>query len=161
MITPKMQPDLYRKIREKCRDLGVLVHALNGVSDHVHLVCSVPPTLALSEVAQGVKGSSSFHINHMIPSPGHLDWQEGYNALTFRGSELAVVTLYVDRQAERHARDKLSLTLERCGDEFEPSPAAANVIRETPSAGYMSSADDWDIPRLDDIAEQSFKASRS
>jgi putative transposase len=54
---------------------GVIVHKINGTSDHVHLAVSVPPTLLISEWIGELKGSSAHHINHEICNRKVLEWQ--------------------------------------------------------------------------------------
>jgi putative transposase len=47
---------IYQTIRNKTDQLGGIVHALNGVSDHVHLVVTVPPVVSLSNLIGQIKG---------------------------------------------------------------------------------------------------------
>jgi putative transposase len=40
LIDAELEPHLYRQIRHKSEELKIWVHALNGISDHVHLACT-------------------------------------------------------------------------------------------------------------------------
>jgi hypothetical protein len=53
-----MQP-IYACIVDKVAEFKGIVHAVHGMSDHVHLVATVPPTVAISRFIGQVKGSSS------------------------------------------------------------------------------------------------------
>src|SRR5438105_1273658 len=89
MIDAEMEPHLYRYLRRKCESIGVLVHALNGMPDHVHLACTLPTTLAIADFLETIKGSSSHFVNHRPDSDGQFYWQSGYGALTFSKRDLA------------------------------------------------------------------------
>ncbi len=114
-ITPEIERDLHRRIRHLCK-AHVQIHALNGMPDHVHLVVTLPATLAPSVFIHDIKGASSHLINHLPQTGGCLYWQEGYGWLTFTQNDLPRIVCYVDRQKERHALGKLSPKLERAAD---------------------------------------------
>jgi putative transposase len=46
LIDSIIEPELYRAIAAKAKDMGGLVHALGGIEDHVHLAVSIPPKIA-------------------------------------------------------------------------------------------------------------------
>lgn len=115
-ITPDMEQHLYPFLRHKCSELRGQVYALNGMPDHVHLVCSVPPALSLAQFVERVKGASAHFINHAEALELRLYWQPGYGALTFAKRDLARVVAYVDQQKERHAAGTTSPKMERSTD---------------------------------------------
>lgn len=118
LISDDMGVHLYRFLRHKCEELGTKVHALNGVSDHVHLVASVPPRLALSEFMHDLKGASSHFINeNLTVLETRLYWQQGYGVLTFAKRELPWMVSYVDGQKARHRDRQLSSQLERISED--------------------------------------------
>jgi putative transposase len=94
----------YSVIVAKAAELGAIVHAIGGVADHVHLVVSIPPAIAIAKFIGQVKGVSSHFISHVWPETlGHFQWQEGYAAFTVSESNLPAVVSYVQQQAEHHA----------------------------------------------------------
>jgi len=48
--------------RMVCADLGVELVEFNGEADHVHLLVLYPPTLAISVLAQRVKGHTAYAV---------------------------------------------------------------------------------------------------
>ncbi len=80
-ITDEITRPLYRYIEQRCDDLRVHVHALNGLPDHVHLVVTLPATLSVSDFMEAVKGASPHYINHLPETQGCLYWQSGYGLL--------------------------------------------------------------------------------
>jgi len=122
-LVPKVEPLLHDYIRHKCAALRVVVHALNGMPDHLHLACSLPMTLAPSDFMEQVKGGSAHFINHHPDLRNNLQiclyWQPGCGALTYAKSELPRVVAYVDNQKRHHAEGSLWDKLERCDDGFK------------------------------------------
>jgi len=111
LITDENQPSIYAAIRAKATDLGGISHALNGLSDHVHLVVTVPPKISLAEFIGQVKGNSSHLAGRLNNEP--FAWQAEYGVLSVSESHLSVVVKYVVEQQQRHAQNKLNEQLER------------------------------------------------
>jgi len=63
LIAPEWARALHGAIAAKATRLGAFVHAVGGTEDHVHLVASVPPKVALSTFIGQVKGYSSRFVN--------------------------------------------------------------------------------------------------
>ena len=74
--------DLYRFIWGMLRERQSHLHRIGGVEDHVHILTSLHPTMALSDLIKEIKTASSAWIkgNHVFPGFDH--WQEGYGAFT-------------------------------------------------------------------------------
>ena len=117
---------LYRKARE----LGITIHQVGGVEDHIHVVASIPPRVAVAACLQQFKGASSYAVNSDLHHATRLRWQDGYGVLTLGESSLGRVIDYVRRQREHHATGELLPALEEC----EPSaPPGAGVPDATNS----------------------------
>ncbi len=112
-IDQRFERLLHRAIARKVVDLGGIAHAVGGTADHVHLVASVPPRIALSTFAGQVKGSSSHFVNHEI-QPGHkFAWQEEYGVVSFGERHLDWIVRYVQDQAQHHGQGTTVQRLER------------------------------------------------
>ena len=101
---------LSRILGGKAAELGVFVHTIGNVSDHVHLVVGIPPTLAVSECVGQLKGASSHALNHHAPP---FRWQEGYGAVTLCDEILGTVIAYVRNQKRHHRVGSVEDRLER------------------------------------------------
>ncbi|MEM8640653.1 MAG: IS200/IS605 family transposase [Cyanobacteria bacterium P01_G01_bin.54] len=114
LIQPEYEKGLYGYIKGKADALGCILHAIGGVEDHIHLVVSIPPKLAVSEFVRRVKGGSAHYINHLSEEPGILlKWQEGYGVFSLGGKQLERAKAYVNRQKEHHAQETILAALER------------------------------------------------
>jgi putative transposase len=117
-ITPALEPALHGYIRAKCSELGVTVHAVNGMPDHIHLACSLPTTLSVAAFAERIKGASSRFANTQLdagPTDAPFRWQPGYGVLTFSKRDLAAVVGYIDGQKAHHTAGDVRAALEDCG----------------------------------------------
>ncbi|HEY3448046.1 MAG TPA: IS200/IS605 family transposase [Myxococcales bacterium] len=113
LITLDLEQRLWAAVASKSKDLGCEVLAVGGMPDHVHLLTELPPTLPVSDLAQGVKGASAhLMVDELAPKSGFL-WQEGYGAFTLRKDEVAAVVRYIANQKELHLLGKLSKLMER------------------------------------------------
>lgn len=137
LLTPEIEPIVHNLLRTKAIGLGATVFALNGMEEHVHLVASIPPAIAVAKFIGQVKGTASTRFN----KGGHgatIYWQDEYGAFTFDGKRLPNYIAYVERQKEHHAQQTLFTVLERT----EGETAGLLYAREE-SAGYYVEDDEW------------------
>ncbi len=100
-------------ISAKCKELDYTLFAVNGTSDHLHVLLGLTPTMAAADVAKNLKGASSHYINHESELKESLYWQDGYGVITLREAEIAKVAKYIERQKKHHQTGRLSDLLER------------------------------------------------
>ncbi len=117
IITPEREKMFYGVLYKKAEELGVKIHAAGNIEDHVHVVLSIPPMIAVSECVRQIKGASSFAINHMDGSDGQFKWQGGYGALSVGERSLETVMKYAARQKDHHRDNKLIAVYERIDEE--------------------------------------------
>jgi putative transposase len=114
VLVDEVESRLHRYIRQRALQTdGVIVHAIGGVEDHIHLAVSVPPTLNISEWIGELKGASAHFINHEICNRKTLEWQTGYGVVSFGTKDLPWVVQYVRDQKEHHARGSIHDRMER------------------------------------------------
>ncbi len=107
---------VYTAIRRKADELGVEVHALGGTSDHVHVVLTVPPHLAVADCIRALKLASAQEVNRRLGQLTPLRWQRGYGVFTFGERSLPTVIEYVQRQEQLHATGETKPYYERVED---------------------------------------------
>ncbi len=125
LITAELEPTAYDYIRRKAMGLEGTVYALNGLADHVHLVVSIPPRIAVATFIGQVKGVTSSKINKDNPGAVPLYWQEEYGVFSFDEKRLPNFVGYVERQKHHHAEGRLYGVLERT-DEAAPVQVREN-----------------------------------
>ena len=94
-----------------------------GVTDHIHLLLSLPSTIAIARAIQIIKGNSSKWIHATIPRCESFEWQEGYGAFSLGISAIDDTQAYIENQAEHHRRrsfrEEFEAILKRHSIKFE------------------------------------------
>lgn len=105
VFTDAMLTYTEQTMREVCADLAVELVEFNGETDHVHLLVAYPPTLAISVLAQRLKGRTAYEVRREFTGAcvrarmrGHL-WSPSYFAVSCGGAPLSIIKQYIDRQA--------------------------------------------------------------
>ncbi len=97
--------------------------AINGFTDHVHLLVSLPPRMAISDLVRTLKANSSKWFHETFPSR-LFQWQEGYSVFTVSESNRERVVRYIEGQPDHHARvsfqDELIELLKKHHVEWDP-----------------------------------------
>jgi putative transposase len=84
--TKNRQPFLGEAIRERvfaylggiARENKMTALEIGGVADHVHLLLSIPASLAVSKAIQLIKGGSSHWLKDAFSDMTDFAWQDGY-----------------------------------------------------------------------------------
>jgi REP element-mobilizing transposase RayT len=84
-----------RKNRMKALTIG-------GVEDHVHLLLSIPSTMAIAKAIQLIKGGASAWVHEIFHEHRDFAWQEGYGAFSLGISQVDRTIAYIEFQAEHH-----------------------------------------------------------
>ena len=85
---------------KKCR-----LYRINGVEDHIHIVCDLHPLIALADLVKDIKVSSSIWIKARGIYPLFSNWAESYGAFTLSIREKDTIIKYVMNQQEHHKRE--------------------------------------------------------
>jgi putative transposase len=112
-ITPAREKMFYGVLYRKAEELDLKIHSAGNVEEHVHVVLSIPPKIAVADCVRHLKGASTFAINHMPGSDSKFRWQGGYGALTVGERSLEIVMEYAAKQKEHHRENKLIAVYER------------------------------------------------
>ncbi len=117
LITPTIEPTLYKFLIRKCGDQRSHCYAINGMPDHVHLIVSISHLVAAAVFIKNLKGSSSHFVTSEFGIP--FAWQGDYAAFTISERNLEAAMAYVQNQKTHHA-DGSTFPL------FEPPSASQN-----------------------------------
>jgi REP element-mobilizing transposase RayT len=95
-------PRMHAYLATICRHLGTQFVHVGGVSDHVHIVTSLPRTLSQTQLIEHIKKASSKWIKALDTRYHGFFWQRGYGAFSVSPSHLDSVLDYVNKQQEHH-----------------------------------------------------------
>ncbi|MCL2313284.1 MAG: IS200/IS605 family transposase [Firmicutes bacterium] len=95
---------LYQEIWGIIHNKGGRLYRINSVSDHVHLLFTMPPTIALSDFMKAIKASSSKIIKTKDGFEKFKAWGKGYAALSCNLRDKDVIIKYIINQQKHHKK---------------------------------------------------------
>src|SRR3974390_2073883 len=99
--------------------------------DHVHVLVDLQAKLAIDEIMQLLKGSSSHWINQSNLLPCKFAWGRGYGAFSVSHSGVLEVAKYIATQEDHHHKrsfaQELRLLVERYGLRWHADETAEAV----------------------------------
>ncbi len=104
LITLDWQADLHAYLGGIARENQCKAIEIGGVADHVHILLSLPSTLAIAKAMQLIKGGSSLWVHETFPRVQGFAWQEGYGAFSIGISQLEATVEYIQGQEEHHRK---------------------------------------------------------
>jgi putative transposase len=123
-IDAGLQTRLWPYLGGIARENDMKALAVGGVEDHVHLLVSLPSTLAVAKALQLLKGGSSKWIHDEFAARCDFAWQEGYGAFSIGVSQIDDTVRYIANQAEHHRaktfEEEFIAFLERHGIAYDP-----------------------------------------
>ena len=111
LIEPAWESDLHGYLWGKATALECIPHAIGGMLDHLHVVISIPPKVAVAKIIGQLKGATSHHVNEKY-TDGSFAWQAEYGVLSFPEKALPTIVEYVKNQKEHHKQNTIKETLE-------------------------------------------------
>ena len=103
-IDAEVKPELLAYLGGMVREVNGKAYAINGTTDHIHLLVSLPPTIALSDAMKIVKANSSRWVSEKWSTQKAFGWQTGYGAFSVSRSNVPDVLKYIANQEEHHRK---------------------------------------------------------
>jgi len=123
-ITADLEGRLWPYLGGIARENDMKALAIGGVEDHVHLLHSLPSSLAIAKAVQLLKGGSSKLVHDTFPEYHSFAWQEGYGAFSIGISQVDATVAYIQRQKEHHRQrtfqEEYLEFLKKHGIEYDP-----------------------------------------
>ncbi len=102
VLNKARRDDLFRYLWGVIKNHDCHLYRIGGVEDHVHILSSLHPTVALADFIKDLKVASSKWIKDERVFPEFEGWQEGYAALTCSWAERDGLIEYIKGQEEHH-----------------------------------------------------------
>lgn len=114
MIYNQYREDVREIIKQLCSYKGVEILGGNVMSDHVHILVSIPPKMSVSSFMGYLKGKSALmmfdrHANLKYKFGNRHFWSEGYYVSTVVLNEAVIKKYIQDQEKYDIAMDKLSV----------------------------------------------------
>ena len=104
VIADPVQESMYQYIGGIIRDFNGSLDCVGGIEDHIHLLVSIPPKIAVSDAIRSIKSNSSRWVNEQEWSNRTFEWQKGYGAFTVSYSQMDRVRAYIANQELHHRK---------------------------------------------------------
>ncbi len=105
IIDKKFEAELFNHISQNLMvKYSCRTKAINGSSDHIHILYLHNPYYAIADVFHSLKGESSHWINENKFLDEKFLWQIGYGAFSVSESHIEKVVKYIDNQKEHHKK---------------------------------------------------------
>jgi len=106
LIQKEWKDELYKYICGIVNGKEQKVYAIGGVADHIHILISIKPDVAISDLVRDIKANSSRWINEKGYLRVKFQWQEGFGAFSYAQSQLDNVKAYINNQEKHHQKKK-------------------------------------------------------
>ena len=136
LITPEMEAFLAAHFHRKADESGMRIFALNGWTDHVHMIVSIPPKLSIAEAVKSFKGSSSHDWNLLHKGEETFAWAQSYGVFSLGERQRGIAEEYVRNQKDHHQNKTTNPWLER---EIEDDEEGSGVKEK--AEAYWTSGD--------------------
>ena len=104
LITPELRQRLWPFLGGIARQNDMKAIEVGGVTDHVHILLSLPSTLSIAKAMQLIKGGSSKWVHETFPESRLFGWQVRYGAFGVSVSLLDKTIQYIKTQEEHHRK---------------------------------------------------------
>ena len=94
--------ELYRYIWGIIKNKDSVLYRINGMEDHVHILFSLHPTIALSDFMREMKAETSKMLKRTPGFEKFTAWSEGYAALSYSLKDKEKIINYIKNQREHH-----------------------------------------------------------
>jgi putative transposase len=104
LIQNHWKNDLFKYMNVIIQQQGHKPFSINGMADHIHVLISMNPKQAPSDLMYQIKRSSSLWINQNKFVPGKFSWQEGFGAFSYGKSQIPNIARYIENQEMHHKK---------------------------------------------------------
>lgn len=104
LIRKEWKDELYKYITGIIQNNKSKMLAINGMPDHIHILISYKPTIAIPDLIKDIKLASGSWINDNKLVPRRFNWQQGYGAFSYRLRDIDEICRYIQNQEEHHRK---------------------------------------------------------
>lgn len=129
LIDEEIESELYAYIGGICRSKRAIPLRINGMPDHIHILCTLPRDLTVAALVRFIKANSSKWIKEKWPNRNHFKWQGGYGVFSVDHHNVAKIVRYIENQKNHHRQkdslrsyaDEFTQLLEEHDIEYDPT----------------------------------------
>ena len=100
----ELRKQVFQHIKKNAEEKDIWLDYVNGWQEHAHCLISLGKEQTISQVAQLIKGESSFWINKNKLTKNKFVWQDDYWAVGVSERHLKSVRNYIHKQENHHSK---------------------------------------------------------
>ena len=104
LIKEDFENDLHSYLGGILKNLKSIPLQIGGTSDHIHILCTLPKTMAPADLVEEIKKSSSKWIKTKDAHDKNFYWQDGYGGFSVSNSGVDAVRRYILSQKKHHEK---------------------------------------------------------
>lgn len=105
VLDARNRSELYKYMQSVMDNRKCYCFAIGGIEDHVHLVFTLHPSIALADLVKDLKVSTSLYIKRQNLFPYFTSWAIKYGAFTYSNEAKDNLVKYVLNQVDHHKRN--------------------------------------------------------
>jgi len=98
-------------------------YQVGGIDDHIHIFCSMPKTISVSDLIKEIKISTSLWLKTKDSNLANFHWQTGYGIFSLSPVHFQGLCKYIANQEEHHKnidfKDELVGLLKKYNIEYD------------------------------------------
>ena len=122
-IRPQDKKALYAYMGAIIKDNESIPILINGVENHVHILCVMSKNISLAKLTEEIKRHSSRWIKTIDKHYQNFAWQGGYGGFSVSQSLHDITRKYIEKQEAHHKKqtfeDELITFLKEYGIEYD------------------------------------------
>jgi REP element-mobilizing transposase RayT len=119
VIRPEWKERLHQYITGIIQERGNKLLAIHAMPDHIHILFGLRPAQSIADLMRDVKAVSSKWINENGFLSNRFEWQHGYGAFSYSGSEISNVINYIKNQELHHQKISFRNEFRQLLNEFD------------------------------------------
>ena len=122
-LTKPNRDELFKYIWGVLKNKDCHLYRIGGISDHIHIVTHIHPSISLASLVKDIKLASNVYIKTQCLFPDFDGWQIGYGGFTYSFKDKYRLIEYVKNQEVHHHevtfKEELTELLKEHGIEFD------------------------------------------
>ena len=104
LISSELRKRLYPYICGVAKQNNFTVISIGGTDNHIHILLSLKPDMAVAKAVQLIKGGSSKWLHENFADLKIFSWQEGYGVFTVSSSMAETIKKYIMNHRQHHKK---------------------------------------------------------
>lgn len=113
VLSRERRDDLYKYLWGIIQKRDAHLYRIGGIEDHVHILCSLHPSVALADMVKEIKVASAGWIKTNKIFPEFSNWQGVYGAFTCSITSKERIIEYIKNQEQHHHAETSASELKR------------------------------------------------